>query len=326
MSPPVYVVILNWNSTEDTFACVAALERQDYPDLRIIVVDNGSEAAAVTPLREAGPRFRLLCNASNLGYAGGCNVGLRHMMAEGGEYLWLLNSDAAVQSDTLRNLVAAAAADPAIGLVSPLLRDTEPPHALAPFCAIFDRSTLTYNYTSQLANARAWQSTYADRIALMGTALLIRRSVIEAIGELDEKLFAYWEDTDYAIRASASGFASRVNYETAVLHPVKHTYRDTRAVSPHYYYYMTRNEILLLRKHGSGSKLVKALRWAFLQQMQVIQRLGNDHVAVQAVLAGLWDGWTDRGGAFDVKRKMPLPLRHMLSRYAGLSRRLSSSH
>jgi GT2 family glycosyltransferase len=322
MSPPVHVVILNWNSTVDTLACVAAVERQDYPDCRIVVVDNGSEEAAIDPLRDAEGRFRLLRNARNLGFAGGCNVGLRHAMADGAGYIWLLNSDAIAPTDTLRKLVATAEAEPRIGLISPLLRDTEAPNDLAAFCGVFNTTALTYAYTDRIDTAVAWQADQPERVVLMGTALLIRRGVVDAIGELDEQLFAYWEDTDYSIRSSAAGFANRVDFHAAVLHPIKQTYSDSRAVSRHYSYYMARNEILLLRKHGSPLQRAKALRWRFLQQMQVIERLGSDDSAVQAVLAGVWDGWIGRGGEFDPGRRMPFPLCNLLARHPALARRI----
>jgi GT2 family glycosyltransferase len=323
MCPPVvHVVILNWNKAADTLACVAAVERQDYPDCRIVVVDNGSQEADVALLHASERRFRLLCNRLNLGFAGGCNVGMRHAMADGGEYIWLLNNDAIVPPDTLRQLVTTAEGDRRIGLLSPLLHDTEERQDLAAFCGAFDPEALTYAYTDRIDTARTWQMDQPEHIVLMGTALLIRRGVVDAIGELDEQLFAYWEDTDYSIRSSGAGFVNRVDFDAAVFHPVKHTYRDSRAVSRHYLYYMARNEILLLRKHGSVLQRAKALRWRFRQQMQVIGRLGDDDGAVQAVLAGVWDGWVGRGGAFDAARRMPMPIRQFLAHNAALGRRV----
>jgi GT2 family glycosyltransferase len=168
----------------------------------------------------------------------------------------------------------------------------------------------------------AWHRQFPGQVALMGAALLISRAVAERIGGFDEALFAYWEDIDYSIRSSAAGFVNQLVTETALLHPAKHAYDRPGSVSPYYYYYMFRNEILLLRKHGSGVRALKALRWTTLEQLRNIERLRNDATAVQAALAGMWDGWLNRGGPYSPRRRMPLPYRAAIARYPGLVRRL----
>jgi hypothetical protein len=322
MSPPIHVIILNWNGTADTLSCVDSVLQQDRENVRIVVVDNGSEPDSLAPLLAPGRPFHLIRNETNLGFAGGCNVGMRHAIAEGAAYMWLLNSDALAQPGTLNALVACAARDSRIGLVTPLMRDIEPPHALMPFCGVFDPIALTYDYTSDLDTAEAWRTRHGDRLTLMGTALLVTRSLFEAIGGLDEDLFAYWEDTDYSIRANAAGFTCRVASDATIFHPVKHAYGTPGSLRPHYYYYMTRNEILLLRKHGRGVNKLKALRWRLLQQLQILERLEHDGGARTAVLAGLWDGWIGHTGAYDPTRAMPRPWRDLLARHPRMIRRL----
>jgi GT2 family glycosyltransferase len=313
MTPLVHVIILNWNNARDTLACVAAVERQDYPNRRIIVVDNASEAADVAMLHAGDGRFELIRGDRNLGFAGGCNIGLWHAVANEAQYIWLLNNDAIIETGTLRSLLAFAESQPDAGLISPLLRDTVAPHQLDAFCGRFDRRLLTYEYTESIETARAWHAECPDQVTLAGTALLIRRTVVETIGGLDERLFAYWEDTDYSIRASVAGFPSRVHFDLAILHPKKHTYSDNVEAKAYYSYYMARNEILLLRKHGTLLQRFKALRWRFRQQRQVVERLGDSNaMAIKAVLAGIWDGWIGHGGGYDDGRRMPPPARWLL--------------
>jgi GT2 family glycosyltransferase len=222
----------------------------------------------------------------------------------------------------LRILVAAAEAEPRAGLLAPLVRDILPPHPMMNLGGWFDRRALVYNHTDNVETAMDWQTQFPDQIVLMGTALLIRSAVAERIGGFDEALFAYWEDVDYSIRSSAAGFVNRLVAETALLHPAKRPYDELGSVKPHFHYYMFRNEILLLRKHGAGIRGFKARRWTTLQQLRNVERLRNDETAVQAALSGMWDGWLNRGGPFSPRRRMPQPYRAVMARYPGLIRRL----
>ncbi len=321
MTPPVFVIILNWNGTDDTLAAVASIEQQDYPNRHIVVVDNGSEEASVAPLLKPNQPFHLIRNTVNRGFAGGCNTGIDYALTQGAAYIWLFNSDALAPPDMLRLLVAAAEADKRVGLVAPLMRDMPPPHRVINSCARFDRQTLIYNYTDDVGTMLTWHEQFPDQVALMGAALLIGRALAEKIGGFDEAMFAYWEDIDYSIRSSAAGFVNRLVTETALLHPMKYVYDRPDSVRPYYYYYMFRNEILLLRKHGAGVRAFKALRWATLEQLRNIERLRNHGTAVQAALAGMWDGWLNRGGPYSPRRRMPQPFRAALARYPALVRR-----
>ena len=87
--------------------------------------------------------------------------------------------------------------DPRIGLASPLVREEEDHSAIQFACGLFDLTTPTYQPTYTIEQAREWQTKYPDRIALVGTAMLVRRAVFEKIGVLDDRIFAYWEDIDY---------------------------------------------------------------------------------------------------------------------------------
>ncbi len=322
MVPPVFIIILNWNCTADTLAAVASIQRQDYPNRRLILVDNGSEESSLAPLLERGCAFHLIRNSDNRGFAGGCNVGIRYALEQGAAYIWLFNSDATAPPDTLRTLVSAAEAEPRAGLLAPLVREILPPHPMTNLGGRFDHDALVYSCTDNVETAMDWHTRFPDQVVVMGTALLIRRAVVERIGHFDETLFAYWEDVDYSIRSSAAGFVNRLVTETALLHPAKYPYERPNSVSPHFHYYMFRNEILLLRKHGTGIRALKALRWSTLQQLRNIERLQNDKSAVQAALAGIWDGWLSRGGPYSPDRRMPQPLRATMARYPALVRRL----
>lgn len=76
-NPVVFVVVLNWNQPALTASCVRSLLALDYPDYHILVVDNGSQDGSVEKLRaEFHDKIEIIANETNLGFAGGNNVGI----------------------------------------------------------------------------------------------------------------------------------------------------------------------------------------------------------------------------------------------------------
>ncbi|QTN30416.1 glycosyltransferase family 2 protein [Rhodoferax sp. AJA081-3] len=112
MMPRVAIVVLNWNGWVDTLACVASLQSLDYANFHIVLVDNGSTDGSEEQFRHVLPKLELLQTGTNLGFGGGCNVGMRHALAGGAEYIWLINSDATVDPGALSALVRVAEQNP----------------------------------------------------------------------------------------------------------------------------------------------------------------------------------------------------------------------
>lgn len=108
IDPRVWAVVVNWNRWQDTAECVDSLRLVDYTALETVVVDNGSSDDSVVHLRRAFPLRTLIASRENLGFAGGCNLGLRHAIANNATYFWLVNNDAVVAPDRLRRLIAVA--------------------------------------------------------------------------------------------------------------------------------------------------------------------------------------------------------------------------
>ena len=314
MSPLVYIVVLNWNGCRDTLRCIASLERQHGANFRILVIDNGSADESVSVLRGLGDRIELIENAENLGYTGGNNRAMREAFARGADYVWLFNNDAVTEPDALGKMVALCEADPGIGLVSPLVRDEDNHQTVQSACALFDLTTPSYAPTNEVGLAAEWQVKYPDRIGLVGAAMLVRRSVYEKIGGLDNLFFAYGEDYDYSIRSARAGFHNKVVFEAAVFHPGKAVIASADAAKPYYYYFMSRNEILMWRKHCTPSLFRRFLVWVVRQRLVLIDGVPNNVAAVDAVLAGLWHGVRGVGGGYDPARRMPLVLRTLIRR------------
>jgi GT2 family glycosyltransferase len=218
--------------------------------------------------------------------------------------------------------VARCEADPAIGLACPLVLEADDPGAIQSGCGLFDLETPDYMPTHDATQARDWQARLPERIALHGTALLVRRSLHQAIGGFDSEFFAYWEDVDYSIRSARAGFYNVIVMDAEVYHESKPTIVNSGSIKPYYYYLYSRNELLMWRKVCSGPKFIKAAAWNLQRQLRQIVRMPDNSAGIDAILAGLWHGWRGLGGRYDPTRRMPWPVRGMLRRHPKLWLRL----
>lgn len=291
LKPTVAVVILNWNKASLTRRCLECARSATALNPLWIVVDNGS----TPPMHDLPADVVLIRNDVNLGFAGGVNVGLRRAMAAGTDYFWLLNNDAEPLPGTLDMLVNAAQADPRIGLASPVILNSDDNDAIDWHGSIWRDGV--YDDTKDPDTYASWLAQTPNQICLTGTALLLTRRLIEKIGAFDERLFAYWEDTDISLRAAAAGFRARVVSDAAVRHASGTEVLDAENRAPYYYYLMTRNELLVLRKTRAPMRTVywmlrRAVRWWSKPGLNGRQR--------RAILRGVLDGLLGRGGASPV--------------------------
>src|SRR6266851_7872043 len=89
--PLAFTVLLNWNGWKDTVECLSSLQKLEYGNNRTMVVDNGSTNDSVPRIRAQFPQVEIIEMGKNLGFAGGCNAGIRAALDRGAEYVWLLN-------------------------------------------------------------------------------------------------------------------------------------------------------------------------------------------------------------------------------------------
>ena len=208
----IFAVVLNWNGWRDTLECLKSLQALDYPDLEIVLVDNGSTDDSVGRLRAQHATLPILETGRNLGFAGGSNVGIRYALQEGADYVWLLNNDTVVAPDALSHMVGTAEADSTVGLVGSVLRYAHEPARVQAWGG--GRVRWLLGIPQHLTDAAA--AARSDYI--VGASLLIRREVLERIGLLDEGFFLYWEDADFGLRARRAGWRLAVAGDAVVYH------------------------------------------------------------------------------------------------------------
>jgi GT2 family glycosyltransferase len=312
--PLVILLILTWNRRDDVLRCVASLPRLTYDNVVPVVVDNASADDTVTALQAAHPQLEIICNPTNLGYAGGNNIGIRWALARGADYVLLINSDTEVTGDLVGELVRVAESDPRIAVAGARNLLLEDPTRL---WGAYD--TLTYGpfaVRSEGAgqpDAPAWRNTRDVDVAI-GNGYLWRRAALEQIGILDESLFGYHEDVDWCLRAHRAGW--RVVYAggAAILHRGGSSSTPGAARVFPQAYFLGRNGVRIAQRYG---RPVERLRfaaaclgaWAFRAGRAALRRDAGGLARERTFLRGAVDAWRGRPipfadlGMKDVKEK-----------------------
>jgi GT2 family glycosyltransferase len=289
------VVVLAWNGREDTIACLRSLLKATYPEVSVIVVDNGSTDGGPDAVEAEFPDVRVLRLGENRGFAGGVNAGLAEALSAGADFALLLNNDAEVDPGFLEPLVDAASST-SVAAACPQILEADGGRIWYAGASYDPRKGYQGRHTGYgdppLPPTAGPYAT--DRAC--GGAMLLRRAVIEQVGVLDEGLFAYAEDVDWSMRARATGLEILVVPASLVRHRVSAS--SGGASSPTSLYYALRNGIIVAERYAPrGTARTWARRGAAvaatsLQALRSRERLAG----LRAVADGLRDAARRRLG------------------------------
>lgn len=268
----VVVVVLNWNGWQDTVACLESLRRQSYASFELLVVDNDSTNDSVAQIKKAIPGVRLLQSGANLGFGGGCNVGIRHALKKAADYVWLINSDATADPNALLALVHVADENAAVASVGSVLYEA---HSV-------DQIQLWGGGRVQLWSGRCHHQQAPARLDFIsGASVLLRCVALERVGLFDEStFFMYWEDTDLSFRLRDAGWQLAVAEESRVWHKQSASVGKQTALLDQYF---TRSGVRFLRRYAPIPFLSVAL---MLGRMLTKRLLAGQITRARAVVKG----------------------------------------
>src|SRR6266404_5960850 len=249
--PKVGVVILNWNNYRDTARCLDSFGSVTYANYLIYVVDNGSKDDSALRLGEnfKNDYIRFILNPENLGFASGCNKGIAQALADGCEYLLLLNNDCIIcDPGFLNKAVTLAEADPQCGIVGGKIL----------FWPETNRIWSTGGYIKlwgaekHIGHGEWDKGQYQEikeRKFISGALMLIKREVLGRIGMLPEEYFFGKEEWEYSTRAIKAGFKLLYCPSFTVYHEASHSHS---AADPTYVYNGTLSKILYKKRNHSA--------------------------------------------------------------------------
>lgn len=316
----VYVIVLNWNGAADTIACAESILALEGISFRLVICDNASADDSIARLRDwasgraasahgllelsndrrtwlhadpAASTVVLIQTGSNLGFAGGNNVGIRYARERGdADFYWILNNDTTVSPNSLRPLVAKAHSDPSFGIIgSTLLYHYRPDQVQVLGGCGFSAWTTRISPVGLGKTADEVTSISESEVELRldyvtGASMLVSKAFIEDVGLMQEDYFLYFEEIDWAERGRRSaayrwklGFAR----DSVVLHKVGASAETGVSTAAIRYFYTSKIRFM---KRFYPERLPLTLLMVFLQAMKHLLTGGHDHAfVILAVLA-----------------------------------------
>ncbi len=241
--------------------------------LEIIVVDNSSRDGTLEMLKGEFPKVRLIVNDHNAGFTRPTNQALEISC---GRYALLLNNDTAILPEALDRLVEFADAHKEIGICTPKVlnrdgtlqkqcrRSFATPWDL--FCyfsglsSLFPKSSLFARY---LVTYRGEDETHAVD-AVSGSCRLIRREVLDQIGLLDERFFAYQEDADFCFRAKRAGWQVYYYPQAQIIH---YASQGGSRINPYRSIYEWHKSYFLYYRKNLASRYFFLFNWFYYMVM-----------------------------------------------------------
>jgi len=249
----IVTVLVNWRQPKLTLAAVDAVRRQTI-DSTIIVVDNGSGDDSFEILQRDLPSDVLVIAAQvNLGFGGGCNVGIERALELGVSYIWLLNNDATPAPNCLEEMLAVAIVDDTLGVVGANIIE---PSGLVPDHAgtIMNGLTLGCRYASD--PVRLNESEYGW---ITGACMFLNANAIRTIGLFDTGYFMYWEDADLCSRLKKADFKFGVANRAIVSHAAGSSSGDV--ILKRFEWHIN-SQLRWINKHSTNIKWAKFMLWS----------------------------------------------------------------
>lgn len=255
----VSIIIVNYNNHEYTLECLNSLKNQFYRNFEVILLDNGSIYNIYLKLKEEIEllkdifHIKIIRNEQNFFFAAGNNKAIK---TSNGQYICLLNNDTVVSEDFIEKMVEFCENSLNIGMISPKIKVYNHKNYLWYAGADIDfrktniaklRGFWEYDKSNDKYN-KIRKTDYAA-----GTALFLRKSIIDQIGLLDEIFFMYYEETDWNFRAYKNGYFNFYVPNTIVYHkvPLKNS-----NINLFKWYFLNRNSQIIVWKYAKFFNLM----------------------------------------------------------------------
>ncbi|MFN0157263.1 MAG: glycosyltransferase family 2 protein [Bacteroidota bacterium] len=225
--PLVYCIVLTFGQNPDgrtkrlLTETLDSLEKMNYPNFKIIVVDNGSTDGSQEMVRTQYPQAILIENGKNLGFGGGNNVGMEYALERGAEWIFLLNNDIIVDASLLTEMMRVAVSHPMIGGLGPKIYFHDEPEKFwyAGGAVNFWAGIISHRGIREIDHGQYDVTTDTEYIT--GCAFLVRREALEQTGMFDPVFHpAYSEDADLSARIQRAGYRLMFVHKGKLWHKV----------------------------------------------------------------------------------------------------------
>lgn len=250
----VSIITVNFNQslvTEQLLQSIASTNT--YPNIKIIVVDNGSNVNDTEIWKLKYPGIDFIRSDVNLGFAGGNNLGVKQAT---GDYLFFVNNDTEFTPGLVQTLAEVLDNNPGVGMVSPKIMYFDEP-AMIQYAGYTPMNYYTArNYTvGQFETDKGQYDNITGPTGYgHGAAMMVRREAVEKAGTMAENFFLYFEEMDWCDRIRKAGYQIWVDTRAIIFHKESVSVGKVSGLKE---YFMNRNRILFIRRNAPGmAKLV----------------------------------------------------------------------
>lgn len=277
----VAIVLLNWNCWHDTVACLNSIASSNLANInyRVIVCDNGSTDNSLSYIinwaekaipsnwllldktnffeyENKSEKFIFIDNKENLGFAGGCNIGIQFSLEQlNPQFIWLLNNDTEIDSYAIKNLLAYINSDHTIAICGSTLIYYSEPRKIQAFGGSIYNKYLgrskhigAFSAIEEIPSRVDVKNIEASYSYIVGAAMMVRSEVFKQVGLLSEDYFLYFEELDFVSKLPKSwrlGYAA----DSIVYHKEGASIgTSSSGGSPLSIYFLLRNRILFTKK------------------------------------------------------------------------------
>lgn len=257
------IIILNYNGGQDTVECVEFLIQSGCPPNDIIIVDNGSTDDSLKMISERLRGVRIIESDTNLGYAGGNNLGIIAAMENGASSVLILNNDVVIDYHAVKWLRCYQAMHANVGVIGPLVAtfsqrdETESAGAAVKWYRGYSRPLHRGKRTWQLSQ----DPFRVDYVS--GSAMMIAREAIERAGLFSPNFFMYCEDEDLCLRISRAGLEVLCCPSVRAWHKGGKSASRSKGLKE---YFEIRNRFLIMKRYATRIQMMSFLcAWLWFQ-------------------------------------------------------------
>lgn len=284
--PLVSIVTINYNQGLVTGALLHSLQKVSYPNIEVIVVDNGSKDAPLPEWTTIFKGVNVVLAGENLGFAGGNNLGRQQAR---GDYIFFLNNDTEVLPDTISILVDAFEKNSGVGVVSPKIKYYHDPTRIQ-YAGMTTIHPLTgrnrsigYNQVDIGQFDVGQPTAYAH-----GAAMMVKNDVISVVGGMPEMFFLYYEELDWCEKIRKAGYCIYYEPKAVVYHKQSATIGEESPVKT---YYHSRNRILFMSRNTTRLQFFffSIFFCTFTMPRYILSNLFKGNLShIKAFIQGVW--------------------------------------
>ena len=288
-NPLVYVIILSYNGSKYVLKLLDSVYQSYYNNFTVLLVDNNSEDDTAINVKKHFPMCEVIVNKSNIGFAAGCNVGLKKAIEDDAEFILLLNQDCLVQEDTLSNLLISAQNKPSAGVLGPKTWFFQSSKESKPRIHYAGAWRCLLPLVQRVPGVGKYDDGEYDRTVpvdyVWGHGMFLRASALQVVGLFDPDFFMYYEDLDLCHRMTKVGYQVWYEPSAVIWHDIPDAARGSESESWRWEYKCRSAHIFHCKYYG---KAVARILDILTLLSEILRLLWAGYIPAAGDLAHAW--------------------------------------